>query len=243
MFFFFQAEDGIRDLTVTGVQTCALPISANSTPPPESAPVVTATAAEPARRAPSLAELLVNPGVHTDKTTAFLKLYARWQLDANANATDLGCEYGHQAGLRCLRRMGTWAVLRRFNLPAILVLVTPGGDTHHVVLTGLGGEQATLQIGERQVTLPTAEIERFWNGPFVLLWKPPAVGPVPLKPGMRGKDVLWLRQRLGEIEGTAASASDGQVYDEELKRRVVAIRSEEHTSELQSQSNLVCRLL
>src|SRR2546430_12704288 len=28
VFFFFQAEDGIRDLTVTGVQTCALPIFA-----------------------------------------------------------------------------------------------------------------------------------------------------------------------------------------------------------------------
>src|SRR5207245_1811607 len=27
LFFFFQAEDGIRDATVTGVQTCALPIS------------------------------------------------------------------------------------------------------------------------------------------------------------------------------------------------------------------------
>src|SRR6266542_5972157 len=27
-FFFFQAEDGIRDATVTGVQTCALPIYA-----------------------------------------------------------------------------------------------------------------------------------------------------------------------------------------------------------------------
>src|SRR5438094_8979961 len=27
VFFFFQAEDGIRDRTVTGVQTCALPIS------------------------------------------------------------------------------------------------------------------------------------------------------------------------------------------------------------------------
>src|SRR5437762_7124893 len=27
MFFFFQAEDGIRDTSVTGVQTCALPIS------------------------------------------------------------------------------------------------------------------------------------------------------------------------------------------------------------------------
>src|SRR5207249_9656468 len=27
VFFFFQAEDGIRDRNVTGVQTCALPIS------------------------------------------------------------------------------------------------------------------------------------------------------------------------------------------------------------------------
>src|SRR3989475_9465788 len=31
-FFFFQAEDGIRDLTVTGVQTCALPISIEVSP-------------------------------------------------------------------------------------------------------------------------------------------------------------------------------------------------------------------
>src|SRR5215467_763248 len=29
--FFFQAEDGIRDYKVTGVQTCALPILANGT--------------------------------------------------------------------------------------------------------------------------------------------------------------------------------------------------------------------
>src|SRR5260370_1735593 len=28
-FFFFQAEDGIRDSSVTGVQTCALPISSS----------------------------------------------------------------------------------------------------------------------------------------------------------------------------------------------------------------------
>src|SRR5205085_6637464 len=36
MFFFFQAEDGIRDLTVTGVQTCALPISGDERKPGES---------------------------------------------------------------------------------------------------------------------------------------------------------------------------------------------------------------
>src|SRR5207249_5956474 len=36
VFFFFQAEDGIRDRNVTGVQTCALPISSWSSSGPHS---------------------------------------------------------------------------------------------------------------------------------------------------------------------------------------------------------------
>src|SRR2546429_2973102 len=32
VFFFFQAEDGIRDVAVTGVQTCALPICVEAYP-------------------------------------------------------------------------------------------------------------------------------------------------------------------------------------------------------------------
>src|SRR5262249_59061397 len=34
VFFFFQAEDGIRDWSVTGVQTCALPISSAASAAP-----------------------------------------------------------------------------------------------------------------------------------------------------------------------------------------------------------------
>src|SRR5256886_11321325 len=54
--FFFQAEDGIRDLTVTGVQTCALPILARATtslPVPDS-PWTSTVAELPATRASSL---------------------------------------------------------------------------------------------------------------------------------------------------------------------------------------------
>src|SRR5256885_4739168 len=36
VFFFFQAEDGIRDYKVTGVQTCALPISRKAVLPANS---------------------------------------------------------------------------------------------------------------------------------------------------------------------------------------------------------------
>src|SRR5207245_7318729 len=39
-FFFFQAEDGIRDATVTGVQTCALPILGIRTHPPQQDPAI-----------------------------------------------------------------------------------------------------------------------------------------------------------------------------------------------------------
>src|SRR5438094_10524844 len=44
MSFFFQAEDGIRDRTVTGVQTCALPISPTVTVEPPSPPPGSSTA-------------------------------------------------------------------------------------------------------------------------------------------------------------------------------------------------------
>src|SRR5688572_32779504 len=54
-FFFFQAEDGIRDLTVTGVQTCALPISSrNAIRSKWSARKPPARAARPRFRSPSL---------------------------------------------------------------------------------------------------------------------------------------------------------------------------------------------
>src|SRR6266446_7140608 len=36
--FFFQAEDGIRDYKVTGVQTCALPISRDASEAPRARP-------------------------------------------------------------------------------------------------------------------------------------------------------------------------------------------------------------
>src|SRR5688572_32567831 len=49
-FFFFQAEDGIRDLTVTGVQTCALPISPGSGAAGSAGPVTSWCPGRRARR-------------------------------------------------------------------------------------------------------------------------------------------------------------------------------------------------
>src|SRR6478672_12990906 len=51
--FFFQEEDGIRDLIVTGIQTCALPISTKrSMAAPASTPPTWRASATPARTYP-----------------------------------------------------------------------------------------------------------------------------------------------------------------------------------------------
>lgn len=188
------------------------------TPRPGSA--VAATPAEPPKAEPPLARILGDPSIAADRASAFANLYGLWQLAVPAPAVDPGCEFGRKAGLRCLARIGTWTVLRRLNLPAILELVTPDGAKHYVVVSGLDGDRATLQIGERRVTLPTAEIERFWDGPFVVVWKAPLTGPLPLQPGTRSRDVVWLREKLAAIDGGTASAAGGALYDDDLKQRV-----------------------
>src|SRR5688572_31652225 len=84
--------------------------------------------------------------------------------------------------------------------------------------------------------------------PYTTLFRSPV--PPPLALSLRGAPhVLDLRRRL-DLERPAMLRAHplveppGQVVElDKLLREIAACRSEEHTSELQSQSNLVCRLL
>src|SRR6266536_6106386 len=74
-FFFFQAEDGIRDPLVTGVQTCALPIlrSWAATAPEASMRLTNATwldACESSAGSTALAGALRAPAMATDRCAA-----------------------------------------------------------------------------------------------------------------------------------------------------------------------------
>src|SRR5438093_6277659 len=60
-FFFFQAEDGIRDWSVTGVQTCALPISPSPAVVREAVPAYGTDAFGAARRAQLERDLARSP--------------------------------------------------------------------------------------------------------------------------------------------------------------------------------------
>src|SRR5262245_6841734 len=225
------ATGGLRSLG-------AWPLSrAEKTAPLEVATPAAPTAPSAERRAvePTLAAILDDPAITADRASAFVNLYALWGLDARGAKLDAakdagaerGCEIGRAAGLRCLARTGTWTVLRRLNLPAILDLTTPDGRKHHVVLASLDGERATIEIGSRRVTLPSIDLERFWDGPFVMIWRSPVTGRLPLQPGMTGRDVAWLRRRLGAADGQPVTARASQVYDEELRQKVAVFQQAE----------------
>jgi general secretion pathway protein A len=176
------------------------------------------------RQSISLSELLSDPSLRADKKSAFRTLFARWGIPYKGTSATPGCEQGESQGLRCLFRTGTWTKLRRIDLPAILELATPLWERRYATLVAMDDETATLDFGDRRYTFPLSQVDRYWDGPFIVLWKGPALGALPVGPGTRSKDVEWVRQRLSDLDGTAVAPRNPDVFDDELRARVIAFQ-------------------
>jgi general secretion pathway protein A len=168
-----------------------------------------------------LGELLADPALRSDRRSAFTALYARW--GAAPDGGGARCEAARPDGLECLFRTGTWTRMRRLGLPAIVELSGATGAKHYAVVTALGPRTATLEFGDRRRTLSLGEIDPFWDGAFILLWRPPSPGVATIGPGARAKDIQWLRQRLAAVDGQPR-ANGPAVYDNALRERVIAFQ-------------------
>jgi general secretion pathway protein A len=198
-------------------------VAPTETTPP--VPVAGTREVKPATPTPiTLGDLLSDPSLRGDKKSAFVSLFASWRINFDSSTNSLGCERGQPEGLRCLFRTGTWAKLRRFNLPAIIELATPTWDRRYATVVAINDQTATLDFGGRRYTFPLSEVDLYWDGAFILLWKAPALTSVPIVPGARGKDVEWVRQRLSELDGAPIRGKNRDVFDDELRARVIAFQ-------------------
>jgi general secretion pathway protein A len=200
----------------------SIPRTAAGLPSPGQAVMPPAPAA--AGLLPTLAQVLADPAIRTDAVSAFTALYARWGLDQPAAKGQQVCDGGRDAGLRCLARTGSWTKVRRYDLPAVLELASPTQARHYALVTGFGGQTVNLEIGGRPVTVPLSEVDPLWDGVFIVVWRPPALTNMPIAPGMRAKDVEWLRDRLAAVDGVADAATDRRLYDAALKERVIGFQ-------------------
>ena len=200
------------------------PASADATAA-EAAPVASnqiaraETTEAPPPAPPSFDEVLARHGNDTTTEAALGKLFASWGATYDPSG-GRGCDQAAHQGLECLFQKGSWAQLRTLNRPAILTLTDDIGRTHQVLLTSLGEETATIDLGGESRPVSIAGMSRYWFGDFLLLWRPPLAVAKALAPGMRGADVRWLRENLRVAQGLPAAPAGSDFYDEDLARLV-----------------------
>jgi len=200
------------------------PASADATAA-EAAPVASnqiaraETTEAPPPAPPSFDDVLARHGNDTTTEAALGKLFASWGATYDPSG-GRGCDQAAHQGLECLFQKGSWAQLRTLNRPAILTLTDDIGRTHQVLLTSLGEETATIDLGGESRPVSIAGMSRYWFGDFLLLWRPPLAVAKALAPGMRGADVRWLRENLRVAQGLPAAPAGSDFYDEDLARLV-----------------------
>jgi general secretion pathway protein A len=186
---------------------------------PPAATVPPGAVSEPPERIVALGDLVQDPSLPLDRGTALARLYARWGLDVAGVRPDFDCEREAVSGFRCHVGSGTWAKLRRLDVPAMIELIAPPARRRYITVVGVTTVTATLDVGGRTFVVPVVDIDLLWDGGFTVLWRQPPVSGAMLWPGMRSGDVAWLRRRLAELDGQPGLAA-GDTYDDALVERV-----------------------
>jgi general secretion pathway protein A len=185
--------------------------------PARIAPAVAATTATSAT-APQLLQ------VTQPLPVVMSRLIHLWEPNYRMPADENICRALHSQRLECFKEHGKWADLRALNRPAIITLQTAEDTQHHVLLRALDATHATLEtaMGPQRYTLD--ELDRLWNGEFLLLWRP-EIDAALIGPGSRGEAVLWLRQRLAELAGKAPPVPLFAFFDAELRGEILRFQT------------------
>ena len=186
----------------------------------EPAPQVVPVAQAPlAPRPKDVAEVLLEKAGYTNTESAFSQLFSLWGGKFKAGA-GRPCDQALQQGLECVYQQGTWGQLRTLNRPAILTLIDDEGNAHQVVVSGLIGDTAKINLPDETTLVSIASLSRLWYGDYLVMWRPQVPSPRALSAGMQGDGVRWLRNQLYTVNGKPEPAPGNDYYDEDLVKMV-----------------------
>jgi general secretion pathway protein A len=188
-------------------------------------PVSVSSLPTPSPQPPTLLELLQTATTPNNTQSAFITLFRYWNLDYMSLTGEKACQRAATKGLACLLRTGTWEDIRYFNKPAVIELVTDNGTQHHVVVSHFQDNTVTLDFSGQLFEFTRDEINEYWLGQFLLLWKPPLL-PIPIiKVGIVNEAVVWVRKRLDIVEGVHSEPKiPSPRFDQALKQRIIAFQ-------------------
>jgi general secretion pathway protein A len=185
--------------------------------PPTPAPVLPEPVIAPTLM--DAAQALQEYPVDTGTDAAFVSLFGLWGARVDSTA-GRACDQAVPQGLECVYQKGSWGLLRSLARPAILQLSDDQGVAHQVVVAAVNEVSASLLLGGKLQEVSLASLSRYWNGDFLLLWRPKVSGQRALSVGMRGSEIYWLRSSLAKLASKPAPAKSNNVFDDALSAQL-----------------------
>ncbi|NOQ90643.1 MAG: AAA family ATPase [Gammaproteobacteria bacterium] len=150
--------------------------------------------------------------------SAYQALFKIWKQKYNKKSFITACKQAESFALSCLHKQGNINSLKAHNRPAVLKLINSNGEIHHVTITSIQNKLATIYSDNKEHTIKLSELDKYWYGRFVLLWKKPEYYSSAVIPGNSGNIVNWLRTHFTDKNYSTDKAIN--TYDIKLLNEV-----------------------
>ena len=154
------------------------------------------------------------------KATAFQQLFKAWNQPYDKTGLTTACEQAAELSLSCLHKQGNINSLKSHNRPAILALINEQGITQHITITAINNDVATVYADNTAYTVKLSDLDKYWYGSFILLWKKPAFYSTAITPGDRGDMINWLYTQLSTINNHNVLDMAINTYDDYMIKQV-----------------------
>lgn len=154
-----------------------------------------------------------------DPASAYQQLFKQWDIPYESKSKTTACKQAEAYSLKCLYKHGNINSLKIHNRPAVLTLTNSQGKARHIAITSIDDSFATVYSNNNEHLIKLDDIDKYWYGQFILLWRKPDSYSSIITPGDRGKAISWLS---GQFTQADDKQSSGMVstYDAALVDKV-----------------------
>jgi general secretion pathway protein A len=155
--------------------------------------------------------------------SAYHALFRAWKHNYNDKTATTACKQAEAFSLRCLHKQGNLNSLKTHNRPAVLKLVNDHGEIRYITITSIQGDIAIIYSNGSEHEVRLADLDRYWYGQFILLWRKPENYASAISPGDSGNIVAWLSAHFAEDRH---ENNNDRFYDSDLVEKVKAFQAQ-----------------
>ncbi len=187
-----------QEPSTTIAQTQTIP-SPNPQPdlPPPTIPRVANLSAQPLVTGAQVLTATPNVPSYGSQRLAFSTMYKLWGIDYDPNSTMVPCDYAPRFQLQCTKRSYAWENVARLNIPVVMRMVDPDGQTFYVTAVSARNNRISIIQDNRPAVVDLAALTQRWDGTIIALWPTPENYRGSIKDGSSGRAVRELRKLLG----------------------------------------------